>query len=235
MTFSLSRKKLIIAGGIVFAFVLAFAPSYYFYTEKQKAQKMLQNPAAATNEETQKLIAKVGKLIELPTDEEPTVATVSDPEKLKDQPFFAKAKNGDKLLIYNNAKKAILYDPVSNKIIEVAPVNIGTQSATASTSTVSPIPQMVRFFLLNGTAKVGLTKTYEETLKKAIPGAVVADRNNAKKNDYTKTILIDISGTEDKEVEQISKLLGIPVEKLPDGEEKPANADFLIILGNDKL
>ena len=68
---------------------------------------------------------RVGKLIVLPEGEQPTVATVSDAESLREQPFFAQAKNGYKVLIYTNARKAILYDPLSNKIVDVAPLNIG--------------------------------------------------------------------------------------------------------------
>jgi hypothetical protein len=231
------KKKPTQIAGIIILIAITIVPSVYFYLQYQKAQFRLQNPDLFIQEEKRSLMEKVSKLIQLPSSEEPTVATVSNLEKLKDQPFFAQAKNGDKLLIFNNAKKAILYDPVANKIIDVAPVNIGTQSAeaTASASTSSPTPQMLKFFLLNGTSKVGLTKTYEETLKKAIPDAIVVDRNNAKKNDYAKTILIDISGTKGNKADQISKLLGIPLEKLPDGEEKPASADFLIIVGSDKL
>jgi hypothetical protein len=59
----------------------------------------------------------------LPADETPTIATVSDPEKLKDQPFFANAKKGDKVLIFSNSAKAILYSPTEDKIVEVAPIN----------------------------------------------------------------------------------------------------------------
>src|SRR4051812_14629670 len=57
------------------------------------------------------LVTEVGKLIELPSSETPTVATVSDINKLKGQPFFAHAKNGDKVIIFADAKKAILYRP----------------------------------------------------------------------------------------------------------------------------
>ncbi len=78
-----------------------------------------QNPQKAVQEETARIIKKVSKLINLP-DEQPTIATVSDPELLKDQPFFAKAEKGFKVLIYANIGKSILYDPVKNKVIEVA-------------------------------------------------------------------------------------------------------------------
>lgn len=68
------------------------------------------------------LIERVGKLIVLPKGEEPTVATVSDPAKLKDQVFFANAKVGDKVLIYTKARKAYLYDPEGDILLEVAPI-----------------------------------------------------------------------------------------------------------------
>lgn len=88
--------------------------------------------------ELAKLIETVGKLIELPTGEEPTLATVSDPEKLKDQAFFKNAVLGDKVLIYAGAKRAILYSPSRGKIIEVAPVNLTAPQQT----TVSPAPAL---------------------------------------------------------------------------------------------
>ncbi len=97
---------------------------YYFYS-KSKEATIPKNPKS----DLEKTISQVGRLMVLPTDETPTMATVSDPEKLKDQPFFINAKTGDKVLIYSNARKAILYSPTEDKIIEVAPVNLG---ATAS-------------------------------------------------------------------------------------------------------
>lgn len=87
------------------------------------------------NETTEalELSKKVGKLIVLPGDEVPTIATVTDPEKLKDQTFFAKAKKGDKVLIFSKAKQAILYDPVINKIITMAPLNIDIPNKNPAT------------------------------------------------------------------------------------------------------
>jgi len=100
----------------------ALISTFYFYNQ---FTVLKENPQKVVQEETEKLVSLVSRLIILPKNETPTIATVLDPEKLKDQPFFANAKKGDKVLIYTNAKKAILYDPAGNKIIEVAPLNIG--------------------------------------------------------------------------------------------------------------
>ena len=110
----------------------AAAGAAYYYYSKLSALKT--NPQKTSQQETKELVDRVAKLITLPADEVPTVATVSDPEKLKDQPFFAHAKKGDKVLIYSKAKKAILYDPVANKIVEVAPLNIGEPTGSATTT-----------------------------------------------------------------------------------------------------
>jgi hypothetical protein len=78
-----------------------------------------------TQNQSKIIIEKVGKLVFLPSDETPTIATVSDPALLVAQPFFADSKKGDQVLIYPNAKKAILYDPIANKIVNMASINSG--------------------------------------------------------------------------------------------------------------
>lgn len=108
--------------------VLVFGgTTVYFY---RQTSKLKQDPQKAAQESTQELVGKISKLIVLPEGETPTVATVTDPEKLRqEQPFFAKASMGDKVLIYTGARKAYMYNPTTNKIIEVAPVNIGNPTA----------------------------------------------------------------------------------------------------------
>ncbi len=118
------RAKEIFYVGMVAVVLLGITGSGYFYVKYKQTQEKLKDPSVLSNSELQQLLVKVGKLIELPQGEIPTVATVSDEAVLKDQPFFARARNGDKVLIYKTAKKAILYDPVANRIRDVGPVNI---------------------------------------------------------------------------------------------------------------
>lgn len=98
---------------------------YTKYQAQQEEIRRLSNPQEAAKVETARLKEKVAQLIEVPQKEDPTVATVVDASKLKNQAFFAKAQNGDRVLIFAQAKKAILYRPSTEKIIEVAPINIG--------------------------------------------------------------------------------------------------------------
>ena len=116
------------------------AGAVYAYHQRQQAKEFQQqlmelkkNPQKATEEETKVLLEKVGQLIELPN-EQPTVATVTDLGPLKDQPFFAHAQIGDKVLIFSTAKKAVLYRPSTNKVIEIAPVNLDNPPANISTT-----------------------------------------------------------------------------------------------------
>ena len=110
---------------LVLAVGVAGANWYLYSTTQRELSAIKDDPRKAVQQETSELIAKVGFLVALPEGEEATVATVTDKERLKDQPFFSKAQNGDKVLIYTKAKKAYLYSVSMNKVLEVAPVNIG--------------------------------------------------------------------------------------------------------------
>lgn len=107
---------------ILILIVAAIATPVYFYL---KYRHIKDSPAVKGQQDAKAVIEAVGKLIDLPKDDVPTVATVTDPEAVKDQSFFQNAKKGDKVLIYSKANKAILYDPVAKKIVEIAPFHVG--------------------------------------------------------------------------------------------------------------
>lgn len=112
-------------------FVASLAAGAYFWKQAEGFRVELDNlrndPEFVARQEVRSIVDEVGKLVVLPEDESPVIATVSDKDQLADVPFFAKAENGDKVLIYPKARKIYLYDPDVRKLLEVAPLNIGQQ------------------------------------------------------------------------------------------------------------
>lgn len=106
---------------------------------------MVKNPAKVASQVEQaqikELIAKVGKLIILPTGEEPVVATINDAAALiKDQVFYKGARNGDVVIVYQKASKAIVYSPERNVIVNVGPIFLQDQQAQTPAKTETPAP-----------------------------------------------------------------------------------------------
>lgn len=237
---SISKKILVPA---IFAILLAAIISAgYFFFQYQKTQALLKNPSIASANELKELVGRVGSLIELPKEEDPTIATVSDRSKLADQPFFKNSENGDKVLIYTKSKKAILYRPSTNKIIEVAPVNIGEgqvegEVAGASTSaSASPniAPSLttttnLSAVVLNGTSQAGLASSTKKDIEQEFSNVKVL-RLGDTKGDFTETIVVDLKNNSSV-AKSIADALGGKVGPLPEGESEPSDADFLIIVG----
>lgn len=103
-------------------FIIALAGAIFFYRE---AKILEQDPNKINEEKITALVEKVNKIIALPEGEMPVLAEVSDLAPLAGNQFFAKAKVGDQVLLYTAARKAYLYDPKANIIIEVASLDIG--------------------------------------------------------------------------------------------------------------
>jgi len=129
--------KTLIGTLLALIFLGVIATGNYYY---QSYENLLKNPDIITKQEVTWLVARVSKLMVLPTDEEPSTATVLDKDKLKGQAFFNNSENGDKVLIYAKAKKAILYRPSNDKIIEVMPIVLDNQKNVSSGATTTKSP-----------------------------------------------------------------------------------------------
>jgi hypothetical protein len=92
------------------------------------------------------LATLIGNIIELPSGETPTVAIISDVSKLRDRPLFAKAENGDRLLVYTKNGKAFLYRPGSNKLVDVFSWN-STSTASAISGQAAGISAAASFIV----------------------------------------------------------------------------------------
>lgn len=202
---------------------MIFGGGFFLY-QNQKSQ-VRDDSQMISYQDVQQLVAEVSKLIDLPEDETPAVTTITDVAKMQDRPFFQRAKNGDKILIYPNAAKAILYDPIIKKVIDVAPLNIGTPEAKEQI--------LLKVALRNGTKTAGLTTKIEDRLQKENLQFEVSSKENAKKQDYDKTLVVVLNESSKRLAESIANLLNVTVGELPDGEIKPDDADIVIILGKD--
>lgn len=109
-------------------------------TQRRKAQtelknltvrlEQLQGNNAANQEKARSVVERVQKLMEIDVSVEPTVATIVDVEKLREQnPFYDKAENGDFLIV--TPTRAILYREEENIILDVVPVQIEQEAAAA--------------------------------------------------------------------------------------------------------
>lgn len=107
--------------------VVVSGVAWYLY---QRTDLSRPDARAVPSGEVGALVEKVSAFIMLPEGETPTVATVANPAKLKDQPFFENAREGDKVLVYTLAKRVYLYRPADNRIINVAPLSIETAPVT---------------------------------------------------------------------------------------------------------
>jgi len=227
--FMTKKAKLIIGLFILLVFVgavLKFTPL---------GQKVPREEAKKA-QETKEILAKIGRHLMLPVGEEPVVAIIKDKELLvKEQTFYLDAQNGDYLVVYPKAAKALIYSPKRDMLVNVGPI-IGpktTPEITPEALTNQPVPLKVE--IRNGTSKSGLANTIKQRLE---TNALfkVTEAIDAGKKDYEKTMIVDTGKTNNKDaVKQLSGILGAQItEKLPAGE-KETSADVLVILGKDQL
>ncbi|MFH1621201.1 MAG: LytR C-terminal domain-containing protein [Patescibacteria group bacterium] len=192
---------------------------------------------ASTSEGIQALISMVAKHISVKTDEDPTVATIQDPDLLRTQNpvFYKEAENGDRLLVWSD--KAVLYSVTKDRLLYVLPINLppapesDTQVSTTTGNSSDNEQESATIEVRNGTLTAGLAKTVTDKLKKA--GLNVLQPGDAKLKNYTSTIIVKNSDNVfSQTVSTLTSLTGGKLEALPEGE-KVSTADILVIVGSD--
>lgn len=221
------RSQLIKISAGILASILVIAV-VFLIDRKRLAQK--NNPES----EVESLVAELSEHMQLP-DEKPTIATVTDKNLLSQQEFFDNSQNGDKLVIYENWKKAIIYRPETKKVINFTSINPEPEEGqvAGSTITATPTPTPVpgyRVALLNGSTINGLTQEAANQLNPVKSVSIVA-RENAVASTYTQTLVIPVKESSRSMATNIAKLLSGQVSTLPEGERMPQNTDILVILG----
>lgn len=186
--------------------------------------------------EVETIMKRISEVFLLPS-EIPTVATISDKEKLKGQAFFDKAENGDKLLLFTNSNLAILYRPSIGKIIEISQISVANNPTIEAEPTAVPTTAVVKeelkikVALYNGSQKTGQTTKFEKEILDKIGDFEVIKKADAK-NDYEKSLVIDISGNYSEVAKSLAQSIGGEISPLPEGEPK-IEADLLVIIGEN--
>lgn len=206
---SFISKKVILRSLYVLVLAAALATAGYYYKEYTDLKNA--SPEQLQQAQTDKYIAAIKKLYALPANEKPDVATVKDKEALKKQyPFFDQAENDDIVLIYKEAKLAILYRPSTKQLIKVGAVNIANG---------------IRIRIVgSNTERVATEKLLTDNQLNFTSGG-------AAKTTISGVIVVDVSGGKTDEAKKLAEIVKGQVATLPEGEEKPTDVDLLVLVG----
>ena len=125
-----SKSKLI---AIIVAIILLAAAGYFVMNRSGSGEPQTEEQAAAAAEaEIAELEERIQRLIVLPSEETPVLATITDAEALRaEQPFYASVEDGDKLLIYLSNQRAVIYRPSQDVLVNVGPIIVDNAGAPA--------------------------------------------------------------------------------------------------------
>lgn len=188
--------------------------------------------------QVQEFLDKLQSIALVPLDEAPTLATIVDVSKLREEAFFRKAEVDDKLFVYQQAQLAILYRPSVEKIVNMATLfdQSGSQNNSSpppqvkgATTQASPGAQLqyklAVYFATDSAslrAKVGKALT-------TIPNVEVVKEALTRETTYTGVTVVDLKGGQSAIVTELAKKLGGARGSLPEAEDKP-DADILAIV-----
>lgn len=129
---TISRPLAALVAVLVLVVVGSIGTAAHFYHKYSEVAKQ-----STPEGELDTLLMALAPITDLPASETPTLATVTDRSKLSEQAFFAQAENGDKVLLYRDAGRAILYRPSTGKLVNVAAI---ASEAVAAAPAAQPLP-----------------------------------------------------------------------------------------------
>lgn len=236
----LSNKPLFIGSVVILTIIITAGVIYgvsYFAPNATNSDPL-------GNNEAQELLKVLEDIAVLPKGEVPTVATVTEVEKLAGQPFFSKAENGDKVVVFGVAKTAILYRPSVKKIISMTTIDqnaVANASESASNTQVNTIQATpsekpkVKVAVLNSTKEVGLAKKGGDLLDED-KFDVIATQNAIGEYEKTTITIVNKDAVANTDLNLITGAMSdidATTASLPADEGVPAGADVVVILGSD--
>jgi hypothetical protein len=167
--------------------------------------------------------SRVGKLMLLPKDEQPTLATVENKNSIKDKFLASHSKNGDRVLIYTKNQMVVIYRPSINKIAAVGTVTQDPAFNEAQNATMT---------IMDGANDADKTQTIINKIKTAYPSIKITNGGKAPR-DFPYTIIIDNSNQKDDLVFSLVNIISGKKGVVPLGLDK-ANTDLMVVVGADK-
>lgn len=224
-------KKVMVFLPMVVALVLA---GFFYF----KWQELKQDGVEMTQEEARKeigeIVKKIGRLVLLPEGEIPVLVKIEDKDKIsKNQNFFEKTENGDMMLVYKEAKKAYLYRPSEDKLINMAPVDIQGDDVEVVRS--AEVGDEVFDVVIRSSAQAAeLSEEFSKILLEEFDDLRLMALEDAASDDYEISMLVvNIAGVEEL-ADEIADRFGLQLlESLPEGEVSSEGA-LVVILGNDR-
>lgn len=99
---------------------------------EQQLQEIKESTERSGQQVADEVLGKVRQHIVLPEELQPTVATIIDVDRLREtSDFYKEAKNGDHLILTET--RAILYNPDTDRIVDVVPVMLNPEDGAAPT------------------------------------------------------------------------------------------------------
>ncbi len=170
--------------------------------------------SSAGNQTTERDLASlVAQKAVVPADERPTISTVID-ETQVNQPFLSNARKDDKVLLYFKSQQAIVYRPSTGQIVNMGPLETPKPRVFVRDGRAGQIPASL-------VARIAAQNDF-----------LVVSRDASSKQNYAKTLVVDIAGNRPDLAGQLAARIDGTVAELPAGESRP-DADLLVIVGSD--
>lgn len=218
MKSKLINKKTVIIFLLIICILLILLTVYKYY----EYSNLIKNSNNLLKIESEKIVKSIDAFYNLPKNETPTVATITNYKELDKTLFYKDAKNGDKIVIYTKNQLAIIYRPSINKIVSVASIN-----------NITPTPNNanINITILNASTILGLAeKAKEDLIKGDLKGLKITTGNYTNTPNIIENILIiNNPDLEYKVISNIANTLNATIAK-NNIEEVPNNSDIVVIL-----
>lgn len=218
--------KLFSTTTIVYVLLLALCFGLVFYFVHKKEQR---DTWLAMDEATQ-LTTLIGQSVDLPPNETPIIATVTDVNVLDKRIFPGEIRDGDKILIYRVAGRVILFRPSTEKVVTSGslPPEILFEGGMEASGQGKVAPTIAVYIATDDVAWVAET---EEKLQKNFSYLGDYMRQNARLGNYTGVSIYNPSFFQSELAEKMAEVFGGTFEEtIPIGEDIPST-DLLIIIG----